>query len=117
MATGSKGNLEMTNEIHPDYYEVLQVSPYAEEEIIQAAYRQLARKWHPAKNPGDPSACQKMKLFNEAYQILTNPQKRHEHDVRRTQPHTSDVVEWQRRAEQQRRREEAKIFYRGSAFV
>jgi curved DNA-binding protein CbpA len=66
-----------------DYYEVLQVSPNADVEVIEVAYKRLAYKWHPDRNPGDPSASERMKLLNEAYEILVNPQKRQEHDLRK----------------------------------
>ncbi len=63
-----------------DYYEVLQVSPNADEEVIQAAYRRLAMKWHPDRNPGDPFAVSQMKLLNEAFGVLSNSTKRREYD-------------------------------------
>src|SRR5262249_5250179 len=59
-----------------DYYEVLQVTPNAEEEIIQAAYRRLAAKWHPDRRPGDEEGAQQMRLINEAYDVLTDQQRR-----------------------------------------
>ena len=68
-----------------DYYEVLQVSPNAEGEIIQAAYRRLAQKWHPDRRPGDPTASERMKVLNEAYAALSDPQKRQEYDSCRWQ--------------------------------
>ena len=69
----------------PDYYEVLQVSPNAEEEVIQAAFRRLSWKWHPDRRLGDPSAPEKMKLLNEAYEVLSSSQKRQEYDLQRRQ--------------------------------
>lgn len=70
----------------PDYYEVLQVSPNAEEEIIQVAYRRLAAKWHPDKRPGDAVALVQMKHINEAYEVLSDSKKRHAYDRDRKQP-------------------------------
>jgi curved DNA-binding protein CbpA len=70
--------------VTPDYYELLQVSPNADAEIIQVAYRRLARKWHPDVNPGDPFAYERMKLLNEAYETLSDPRKRQEYDTRRS---------------------------------
>ena len=58
-----------------NYYKVLQVDPEAETEVIEATYRRLALKYHPDVNKS-PDAEEKMKLFNEARGILTNPQKR-----------------------------------------
>ena len=63
-----------------DYYEVLQVSPNADGEVIQAAYRRLAMKWHPDRNPGDPFAVSQMKLLNEAFGVLSDSTKRREYD-------------------------------------
>jgi curved DNA-binding protein CbpA len=75
-----------------DYYEVLQVSPSAEEEIIQAAFRRLATKWHPDRRPGDVEAAQQMRLINEAYHVLTDQKRRRDYDNRRNRPNkTSDI--------------------------
>src|SRR5947209_4704824 len=67
----------------PDYYEVLQVSPNAGADVIRAAYRRLALRWHPEKNPGNPVAAERMGLLNEAYAVLSDPPKRKEYDSRR----------------------------------
>lgn len=69
----------------PDYYEVLQVSPSADEDIIEAAYRRLAKKWHPDRNPGDPFAAERMKLLNEAHEVLMDPVKRRKYDFEKNQ--------------------------------
>ena len=63
-----------------DYYEVLGVSKDADEATIKKAYRQLAKKNHPDVNPGDKDAEERFKEINEAYQVLSNPQKRAEYD-------------------------------------
>lgn len=63
-----------------DYYEVLGVSRDASQEEIKKAYRKLARKYHPDANPDDPSAVEKMKEINEAYEVLGNPEKRAKYD-------------------------------------
>ena len=63
-----------------DYYEVLGVAKDADEAAIKKAYRQLAKKYHPDVNPGDKEAEEKFKEVNEAYQTLSDPQKRATYD-------------------------------------
>ena len=63
-----------------DYYEVLGVAKDADEATIKKAYRQLAKKYHPDVNPGDKDAEEKFKEVNEAYQTLSDPQKRASYD-------------------------------------
>lgn len=57
-----------------DPYKVLGVSPNASDDEIKAAYRKLAKKYHPDLNPGDAYAAQKMNEVNEAYDQIKNPQ-------------------------------------------
>jgi DnaJ-class molecular chaperone len=63
-----------------DYYETLGVQRGATEEEIKKAYRKLARKHHPDVNPGDKSAEEKFKEINEAYEVLSDPDKRKRYD-------------------------------------
>ena len=63
-----------------DYYEVLGVDKGADEATIKKAYRTLAKKNHPDANPNDPGAEERFKEINEAYQVLSNPQKRAQYD-------------------------------------
>ena len=63
-----------------DYYEVLGVDKNADDATIKKAYRALAKKNHPDVNPGDKEAEERFKEINEAYQVLSNPQKRAQYD-------------------------------------
>lgn len=63
-----------------DYYEVLEVSKNASLEEIKKAYRKQALKYHPDKNPGDKEAEEKFKEAAEAYEVLSNDQKRAQYD-------------------------------------
>ncbi|TEU11887.1 MAG: hypothetical protein E3J21_22510 [Anaerolineales bacterium] len=62
-----------------DYYKILQIDPKAEPEVIEAAYRRLARKYHPDVNKS-PDAVQRMQQINVAYEVLRDPAKRAEYD-------------------------------------
>ncbi|MDE6108532.1 MAG: molecular chaperone DnaJ [Oscillospiraceae bacterium] len=63
-----------------DYYEVLGVSRSASEDDLKKAYRKLAKQYHPDLNPGDKTAEAKFKEVNEAYEILSDSQKRARYD-------------------------------------
>ncbi len=66
----------------PDYYKILQVDPLAEAEVIEAAYRRLARKYHPDVYSG-PDAAERMRELNLAYSVIGNPAKRRAYDLAR----------------------------------
>lgn len=63
-----------------DYYEVLGVGRTANEQDLKAAFRKLAKQYHPDANPGDASSELKFKELNEAYEVLRDPQKRAAYD-------------------------------------
>ena len=63
-----------------DYYEVLGVSRNATDKEIRQAYRRLARKYHPDVNPNDKTAEAKFKEIGEAYEVLSDPEKRAKYD-------------------------------------
>src|SRR5512146_235285 len=63
-----------------DYYEVLGVKRNASEGEIKKAYRRLARKFHPDVNPGDKRAVERFKEVQEAYEVLSDADKRKTYD-------------------------------------
>lgn len=63
-----------------DFYETLSVSRNADEKELKSAFRKLAMRYHPDKNPGDDEAERKFKEINEAYETLRDPQKRAAYD-------------------------------------
>ena len=65
-----------------DYYKILQISPDAAPEVIQMAYKALAKKYHPDLNPDNAEQAQEqMKELNEAFEVLSNPEKRARYDA------------------------------------
>ena len=70
-----------------DYYEVLGVSKSATKEEIKKAYRKQALKYHPDKNPGDKKAEESFKEAAEAYEVLSNDDKKARYD-------RLDMPEW-----------------------
>jgi curved DNA-binding protein len=68
-----------------DYYEILGVPPDAVKKVIKQTYRELAKKYHPDVNPGNKEAEEKFKTINEAYQVLSDAEKRKKYDELRAQ--------------------------------
>jgi len=66
--------------VSKDYYQILRVSRGASPDEIKKVYRRLAMKFHPDKNPDDTAAVEQFKEINEAYEVLSNPEKRQEYD-------------------------------------
>jgi molecular chaperone DnaJ len=64
-----------------DYYEILGIDKNADEAAVKRAYRNLAMKCHPDRNPSDSRAAEKMKELNEAYAVLSDAQKRRLYDT------------------------------------
>lgn len=77
---------------YKDYYKILGVERKANADEIKKAYRKLAMKYHPDRNPGDKQAEERFKEFNEAYQVLSDEQKRARYDQL-----GSSYSDWQRR--------------------
>ena len=68
-----------------DFYEILGISKGADAAEIKKAYRKSAIKYHPDKNPGDKEAEENFKLAAEAYEVLSDPQKKANYDNPRPQ--------------------------------
>lgn len=70
----------MTGTNYKDYYSVLGVSRDVSPEELKRVYRRLARQYHPDVNPGNPTAEARFKEINEAYEVLSDPDKRRKYD-------------------------------------
>jgi len=68
------------NVIKADYYEILQVTREASDQELNASYRKLAMQHHPDRNPNNPEAEEQFKACSEAYQVLSDPEKRAAYD-------------------------------------
>ncbi len=75
-----------------DYYRVMELSPEATEDEIRRAYRRLALRWHPDRNPGNAEAEERFKEISEAYAVLVDAGRRREYDAFRTAGHAADFT-------------------------
>ena len=64
----------------PDYYQLLDLRSHATAAEIKKSFRELAKKFHPDRNPGNPDAEERFKLINEAYDQLRDPERRADYD-------------------------------------
>ncbi len=95
-----------------DYYKILGVAEGADAEVVKRAYRKLARTYHPDKNPGDPSAEDRFKEIQEAYEVLSDDKKRRQYDAMRNNPFggIGDFFTTQRGHQYQRRPDGTYVF-------
>ena len=63
-----------------DYYEILEISESASEEVIHMAYKALVKKYHPDSSGQEKNSESKMQEINEAYEILSDPERRKNYD-------------------------------------
>ncbi|KAI5864501.1 TPR-like protein [Durotheca rogersii] len=75
-----KAELELKKSLRKDYYKILGISKGADESAVKKAYRKLAIVHHPDKNPNDDEAAERFKDIGEAYETLSDPQKRARYD-------------------------------------
>ncbi|MDO3641698.1 J domain-containing protein [Mucilaginibacter sp. L3T2-6] len=88
-----------------DYYQVLGIDKKASEKDIKAAYRKLARKYHPDLNPNDAEAHKKFQQLNEANEVLSDPEKRKKYD--QYGEHWQHGPEYEQARQQQQRQQQA----------
>lgn len=77
-----------------DYYRILEVDYDATEEAIRSNYIRLALKWHPDKQKGQDGSTSKFQEINEAYQVLSDPMKRQEYDMKGMMTYDYNVMDY-----------------------
>jgi len=76
-----------------DYYEELGVPESASDADLKSAFRAASLRWHPDRNGGDPEAEERFKRINEAYQVLSDPERRGKYDLERNMPNIG--IDWE----------------------
>ena len=104
-----------------NYYDILGIPKTASEKEVRQAYRRLARRYHPDLNPDDPEAAEQFKRITEAYEVLSDPEKREKYD--RYGENWKHAEEMEKRWREARRRareaakEEEEFFRRPGGFT
>jgi DnaJ domain len=88
-----------------NYYQILEIPVTASREVVRAAYRKLAKLYHPDKNTGNTNAEENFKLINEANEILSNDILKHEYDAYRM-----EEDEWQKKLALKEKQDEVKAY-------
>ena len=97
-----------------DYYSLLAIPKNAPDKDVKAAYRRLARKYHPDVNPGDKSAEAKFKEINEAFEVLSDPDKRTKFDQYGSDFDNAEAFARARQQSQQQSQRQSGNFGRGA---
>ncbi|KAI5435550.1 uncharacterized protein LOC127118687 [Lathyrus oleraceus] len=77
-----------------DYYEILEVDYDADEDAIRSNYMRLALKWHPDKQKDQNSATSMFQHINEAYQVLSDPDKRRDYDINGMRHVNDNIIDY-----------------------
>ena len=97
-----------------DYYDLLGIPKSAPDKDVKSAYRRLARKYHPDVNPGDKSAEAKFKEINEAFEVLSDPDKRRKFDQYGSDFDNAEAFARARQQSQQQSQRQSGNFNRGA---